>query len=59
MRTLVLFVLFLTGTVLAVMQIEYLSCKEPHQVRDELRGHLLAYTLIGQMMLGAAIGAGV
>ena len=40
-----------------VMQVEHLRCKEPHRVRNELRAHLLAYNLIRQTMVEAALDA--
>lgn len=37
------------------MQMDHLRCKLPHRVRNELRMHLIAYNLIRQVMVEAAI----
>ena len=42
-----------------VMQMEYLRCKKPHRVRNEIRAHMIAYNLIRQVMTEAAIAGGV
>lgn len=42
-----------------VMQMEHLRCKRPHRVRNELRAHLLAYNLIRQTMVEAAIDSAI
>lgn len=42
-----------------VMQMDHLRCKEPHRVRNEVRAHMLAYNLIRQLMVEAAMEAEV
>jgi hypothetical protein len=42
-----------------VMQMDHLRCKTPHQVRNELYMHLLAYNLIRKVMATAAARAGL
>ncbi|WP_160168446.1 IS4 family transposase [Novipirellula maiorica] len=42
-----------------VMQMDHLRCKKPHRVRNEVRAHMLAYNLIRQLMVEAALEAEV
>lgn len=42
-----------------VMQMDHLRCKKPHRVRNEMRAHLIAYNLIRQVMVEAAIHGGI
>ncbi len=42
-----------------IMQMEHLSCHEPHRVRNEVRAHMLAYNLIRGVMAESALEGNV